>query len=62
MGRKYDQDTTPLEMVVRDARLHQQEMAKHGIEAGVQKAQQKIDATLEELSVRYQQRDSKHQF
>lgn len=49
----YDHNTTPLEMVVRDARNHQREMAKHGIEAGVQKAQQKIDATLDELSVRY---------
>ncbi|MFE2967871.1 hypothetical protein ACFXKC_30180 [Streptomyces sp. NPDC059340] len=49
----YDHNTTPLEMVVRDARLHQREMAKHGIEAGVQKAQQKIDDTLDELNVRY---------
>ncbi|MER5470869.1 hypothetical protein [Streptomyces sp. NPDC002685] len=51
----YDHNTTPLEMVVRDARLHQREMEKHGIEAGVRNAQQTIDATLDELNVRYAQ-------
>lgn len=49
----YNHKTTPLEMVIRDARLHQKEMIKHGNQSGIEKAQKKIDATLEELH--YQQ-------
>lgn len=50
----YDHNITPLEMTVRDARNHQREMEAHGIEAGVRNAQQTIDATLDELHIRYE--------
>ncbi|MEU5077083.1 hypothetical protein AB0G76_36875 [Streptomyces asoensis] len=45
----WDTTITGLEVVVQDARNHQKEMEKLGIEQGVRNAQEKIDKTLDEL-------------
>jgi hypothetical protein len=47
----YDPNTTPLEMRIEDSRNHQRECAARGDEQGVRQAQQKIDATLDELHI-----------